>query len=127
VVTRFMAHFDAYEPEGMLPLFANDGIWERADGTLEGREALGRFMATRSPGTLVRHVISNFRSTRLDAERVRVRAYVTLYRHDFSGERDLPAPLNGPSGIGEYSDELVFTAHGWLIQKKSSVLLFTTK
>lgn len=120
VATRFMARFDANDGAGMAELFTQDGEWARADGVVKGRAALLELMAQRSSSVLLLHVLTNFVVDVLSPDRALVRSIVTVYRHEFSRERTLPAPLDGPHAIGRYVDELVLTDRGWKITRKSS-------
>ncbi len=46
---RFMAHFDADEFDAMQELFAPDGTWVRADGTIRGLAELQAWISRRQP------------------------------------------------------------------------------
>lgn len=118
-VIRFMADFDSQHYEKASELFAPDGVWHRPDGDIQGRENFLSRMAQRPRGLLVRHVITNLRSQRIDQITVKVESYVTVYRHDFEHEISYPASLSGPVVMGRYTDVLKQTHGTWMIQDKS--------
>lgn len=125
VVLDFMAHFDAGDAASAAALFAPDGRWQRADGLLQGREALERLIKARKPSTVVRHVMTNLRTQVVTEDRAVVSAYVLLFKHEAaSGEPVFPVPLDGVAGFGRYVDELRRTDQGWLIEAKSSIAEF---
>ena len=108
----------------MERLFASDGIWKRADGEVRGVAQLRTFMASRPQGIVIRHVLSNLRTTLLDDERAVVDSYVTVYRYDFSDVPSLPAPLVGPDLVGRYRDELVCEADVWKLKVREVMVDF---
>ncbi len=125
VATRFMAHFDANDGAGMAELFTADGEWTRIDGVVRGRAALLEMMARRPGSILLQHILTNFVVDVRGPDRAVVKSVVTVYRHDFMGERrQLPAPLDGVHAVGRYVDELVLTEMGWKIARKSSESVF---
>lgn len=118
-VIRFMADFDSQQYEKASELFAPDGVWHRPDGDIRGRENFLSRMAQRPRGLLVRHVITNLRSQRVDSGTIRVESYVTVYRYDFEQDISYPASLGGPAVVGRYTDILTQTHGPWMIQDKS--------
>ena len=113
VVIRFCGHFDRGDSAGMERLFSTNGVWKRADGDLHGIEQLSEFMRRRKAGTFVRHVLTNLRTTVVDADNASVHSYVTVYRHDFAELPTLPAPLTGPDLVGTYRSVLVRESGEW--------------
>ena len=122
-VIRFTACFDAHDIDGMVPLFADTGVWNRPDGDIVGIAGLRAFMSRRAPGVFTRHVISNMRTT-IENSRAVVDSYVTVYRHDFADQPVLPAPLNGPHVVGRYRDVLVNESGGWKLSLRESIIEF---
>jgi SnoaL-like domain len=122
---RFMAHFDADEFDAMQTLFAPDGTWVRADGTIRGLAELQAWIARRQPGrTFVRHIITNLRFDALDDGRVRVHSYVMAYRHDGQPGDPRPVLTAGPGLMGRYVDDLTLHEGRWKIHHKSVQLDF---
>jgi len=120
----FMAHFDTQEYQEAANLFALEGVWNRADGVINGRADFMRRMEARSPGIFVRHVITNMRAKRLNETEIRVDSYVTVYRHDFTGSIMVPASLSAPDVMGRYSDVFRMIEGEWLLYEKSVVVDF---
>ena len=116
---RFMADFDAQRYEQACALFAPDGVWHRPDGDIHGRENFLSRMAQRPRGLLVRHVMTNLRSRRIDQDTICVESYVTVYRYDFEQEISYPAALAGPAVMGRYTDVLKRIGGVWVIHDKS--------
>jgi hypothetical protein len=117
VVVRFTCHFDAGEAEAMLALFAPDGIWHRREAVVRGREALRALLAARAGEWLTRHLLSNLRTTRVDADHAVVDCYVTAYRAapPAAGGAALLAP---PVVVGRYRDALLRVDGQWLIARR---------
>ena len=115
-VLRFTAHFDAGEYREMEAFFAPDGVWKRPDGDIVGIDDLRRRMAALKNDWVMRHVISNARTTIVSAGRAVVDSYFTVYMHVFGAETPtVPAPLAGPLSVGRYHDELVLIEGVWKI------------
>ena len=116
-ILRFTAHMDACEYGEMERYFAADGIWKRDGGDVCGTLQLREQMAAVKPGRLMRHVISNMRTTFHAPDHATVESYVTLYLH-FYGDVDqaAPAPLTGAAAVGRYKDEMRRIDGEWKIQ-----------
>lgn len=121
-ILRFTAHFDAGQYREMERYFSVDGIWKRRDGDIEGIEQLRVQMAKRKPDRVMRHVISNVRTTLHSADHATVDSYVTLYMHVY-GDQPAPvqAPLGGPVVVGRYKDEMRRIDGCWKIQVRQPV------
>lgn len=125
VVLDFMRYFDARQHDKMLPLFAEDGVWLRADGEVRGRESLRELLLRRNPQISVVHVITNLCTDIDDAgESAEVSSYVTVYRCDDQLVDGLPAPLDRPRLVGRYTDRLRKTGDHWQIVEKNVLVLF---
>lgn len=121
-VLAFTHGFDMNDIDAMSRHFAPDGVWKRHDGDLVGMEQLRHFMQVRHPGTFVRHVLSNLRTSLLPDGHAVVDSYVTVYRHDFKGAPQRPAPLAGPNVVGRYRDQLALGDKGWqLVQREVQI------
>ena len=112
-IIDFTAAFDLGDFDGMSRVFAADGVWKRQDGDVVGMSQLRNLMSARASGLLVRHVLSNVRTTFSSATDAVVDSYLTVYRHDFPGEPGRPAPLGGPNLVGRYRDRLSLRADEW--------------
>ncbi len=116
-VLRFTAAFDVSDLDGMLAEFAPDGVWQRQEGAVRGHDGLRALMAARSPGLLVRHVITNMRVALVRPGFAMCTSYVTVYRHDHAGPK--PVPLGQPALVGVYHDGLHKTERAWLLSGRS--------
>jgi hypothetical protein len=112
-VLDFTAAFDAGDYEVMRRTMAEQGVWKRQECDLVGLDQVKKFMNTRRKGLYVRHVITNIRTTFTSKNFALVQSYVTVYRHDFPGLPELPAPLSGPHVVGRYCDQLELQDTGW--------------
>ncbi len=124
-VLNFMLNFDAGNFAEMEKYFADDGQWVRADGTINGVAELAGLRDKRPAGILVRHVISNMVSRRVDGQTVRVSSYVTVYRAISSPQQTGPVPFSGPSLMGRYTDDLALVGDVWKIKRKTVDVDFT--
>lgn len=121
-VLAFTHGFDLNDIDTMARHFAPDGVWKRHDGDLVGIDALRRFMQARDPRIFVRHVLTNLRTVLLPGDQAVVDSYVTVYRHDFAGAPQRPAPLAGPNVMGRYRDQLALGEVGWqLVQREVQI------
>lgn len=121
----FMSHFDGGDADAAAALCADDAMWHRLDGPVQGKAELIRLIKSRDPALIVRHVISNFRTEWKGADHLILRSYVTLFKHRAAnGAPALPVALEGVSGFGRYEDELMRSGGSWLIKRKTSVSEF---
>lgn len=127
VVVDFTVAFDLGDVERMAQLFAEDGLWERRDGEIAGVAQLRHFMATLPPGMVVRHLLSNLRTSALSPTNAVIESYVTVLRHDFPEQPNMPAPLNGVNLMGRFRDELRLGQHGWQLVQRAVVVDFLQK
>lgn len=112
-VLAFTAAFDMGDGDAMAAQFADDGVWKRQDGNIAGAAQLRRFMRERAPGLLVRHALSNLRTTFSAAGEALVESYVTVYRHAADAAPAGPVPLHGPHLVGRYRDTLRLQDGQW--------------
>ncbi|MEO7242220.1 MAG: nuclear transport factor 2 family protein [Variovorax sp.] len=121
-VLRFTAHFDNGEYREMEIFFAPHGIWKRPDGDIVGIAAMRERMAALKNDWVMRHVITNLRTSVIDADHAHVDSYFTVYMHVFGSEPvTRPAPLSGPASVGRYHDELVRVDGAWKIALRQPI------
>lgn len=126
-VLRFTAHFDAREYHEMERYFAPDGLWKRHEGDVRGVIQLRERMAQFKPDFLMRHVITNMRTTLHSRQTATVDSYVTLYMHVYGDAvPPLHAPLNGPVVVGRYVDDMRCIDGDWKIQIRQPIHDFKT-
>ncbi|SRR5690606_13912412 len=127
VVLRFTAHFDAFEHEEMERYFAPDALWARHDGDICGLNDLRERMARRPANAIVRHMMTNLRTTLLSPGHAVVESYVLVFRHQFPEGGKPPAPLGVPTVMGRYHDRLVRLDGAWKIMERRSTIDFASK
>ena len=84
--------------------------------SMKGKETIRKAMSRRPDELRSRHVLTNIHVEVVDEKHARGITYLTLYRH--VGKESLdeePITLDGPAGIGHYTDEYVLTDQGWRI------------
>ncbi|MDP3139997.1 MAG: nuclear transport factor 2 family protein [Burkholderiaceae bacterium] len=115
---------DVYDDEGVVGLFTPDAVWQRpGQPPLVGHDAIRSFLATRDRSTLMRHVMSNFIVTPVDASHARGLSYWTGYVALNHPPQTLAMP-QAPFSVGEYHDEYVRGTNGWLISSRSTHYIF---
>lgn len=130
LVLRSLRAFDERDWKTYATLFAEDGVFIRANAPAEpllGREAIHRALAQRPASRLTRHLCTNLEIEVLDAEHARGFCYVLLYAGDASqpeiaGSR----PADGVQRVGEYRDAFVRTPAGWRIGRREGRLVLHT-
>jgi SnoaL-like protein len=118
VVLRFTAHFDAGEHERMELLFAPDAVWHQARGPIHGRAELRQRMASLPPDQVMRHVLTNLRTTMLSRDEAVVDSYFTVYLQRRSGDTTAPTATRGPRSVGRYRDRLRRIEGRWLLYER---------
>jgi uncharacterized protein (TIGR02246 family) len=113
VLVAYSWAIDTGDTEGVADLFAPQGQFCGADGTISrGRDQLLAFAdrVHRSRPYRLQHVTSNPVYEVIEPGRVRVRSYV----HIFAGEPGGPRLL----GMGAYDDLLVHSAGQWRFESR---------
>jgi len=118
VVLRFTAHFDAAEHREMEKYFAPDGVWYQARGPIHGHEQLRERMAALPTDQVMRHVLTNLRTTLAGSDEAIVDSYFTVYLQKRPAGADAsssPVSTPGPRNIGRYRDVLRRREGRWLL------------
>ncbi len=130
LVLRSLRAFDERDWAGYAELFAEDGVFIRANAPAEplaGREAIRRALEERPASRLTRHLCTNVEIDVLDGEHARGFCYLLLYSGDASQPEAVDGrPADGVQRIGEYRDEFVRTPDGWRITRREGRLVFRT-
>lgn len=123
LVTAFHVHIDAFEHDKVIALFAEDAVWVHPMmGTLHGHAAMKGYLDSKSTKPAAMHITTNILIDVIDDTRAKGRAYYTLY---YDGEGRNPAPITGPTAIGQYTDEFVRTDAGWRFSYRAPKNFFT--
>jgi hypothetical protein len=118
VVLRFTAHFDAGEHGRMEEYFAPDGVWYQARGPIRGHQELRERMAALPKHQIMRHVLTNLRTTLVSQDEAVVDSYFTVYLQERSQDDSSPVSTPGPRNVGRYRDCLRRIGGRWLLNER---------
>ena len=116
--------------DALALLFTEDCQWEHPNagsswhGPDDLRTRIAPQLARHGAHGIIRYVPSMICIEVESADRANGLTYYTVYAHHGADPFDLPAPLNGPSGMAEWHDEFVRLQDGWRIARRRSVHLF---
>jgi hypothetical protein len=120
VVIRFTAHFDAGEHDEMASFFAPEAVWYQARGPIHGVDELLIRMAALPADQLMRHVLTNLRTTIVSADEAIVDSYVTVYLQPGADPCRIVESF-GPKNFARYRDRLRRVDGRWLIDERRVV------
>jgi SnoaL-like domain len=120
-VVSFFHRLDACDYDGLVELFAADGVWHRQGKALRGAADLMAAMRAR-PAGVTQHVASNVLVDVAGADRATVTAYLVIFAH--IGSNETPAPMALPLSVAVYRAQTVRTAAGWRIGELTSQMRF---
>ncbi len=124
LVARYGHLADQREHKAFAELFAPDGEWIRPGMRLHGREEIFRFMESRSPQALTRHVTGSIHIEVIDTDHACGLSYTTVYRErNFQGE--LPVRLDRPEMVVDYHDDYVRISGRWHIARRHTTVVFS--
>ncbi len=124
LIHAFCSFIDHGQPQQVVDLFSEDGVFERRGVALRGRAQIAAAMAARSAQVITRHICSNIMLRAESAERITGVTYFQLFRHDRSTGTVSPAPSDLLEAIGEYQDVFERTAQGWRFAHRVAVPVF---
>lgn len=127
-IQRFAVLVDAGRYEEAADLFALDGVLQRPQERIEGRQALLASFMARPNHRLTRHVITNVVLEPVGPDHVRAFSYASVYRHLGPARTPLALPVTArpPETIAEYSDELSRQNGKWRIWRRTVRPVFDT-
>jgi hypothetical protein len=111
----YARYVDFGEYDSFVELFTDDAVLDLGF-RLQGKERIKKSMSKRDPELRSRHIMTNISIDVIDAQTAHGIAYLTLYRH--IGPETLSATainLQGPAGVGHYSNTFTLTTDGWRI------------
>ncbi len=120
---------DAFDDESILALFVHDGAWLRPghlrpqDPTIEGRDAIGHYLAGRERSLFMRHIVTNAVVDVLDPAHATGLSYWTVYKAE-NHVAGTVAILTGPFAIGEYRDQYRLENGQWRIVSRTTSYAF---
>ena len=117
LVTAFHVHIDAFEHDSVIGLFAEDAVWVHPMvGPLHGHAPMRQYLDSKSRKPTAMHITTNILIDVIDDKHAKGRAYYTLY---YDGEGRDPAPITGPTAVGQYADEFIRTDKGWRFSRRA--------
>ena len=120
----YARHVDFGDYDRFVDLFTDDAVLDLGFH-LQGKERIRKSMSKRDPELRSRHVMTNIAIDVIDAQSASGIAYLTLYRH-IGPETLSPTAINlqGPAGVGHYSNTFTKTTDGWRISSCQLELAF---
>lgn len=127
-IQRFAVLVDAGRYEEAADLFASDGVMQRPQECIEGRQALLTSFLARPSHRMTRHIITNVVLEPIGPDRIRAFSYASVYRHLGAPRVPLALPVTArpPETIAEYSDELSRQDGKWRIWRRTVRPVFDT-
>ncbi|RYF54912.1 MAG: hypothetical protein EOO27_22470 [Comamonadaceae bacterium] len=120
-ILRFTAALDRGDSDEMKRYFRVDGTWRGGPvGTVRGHSGIDELLTSREPDTVMRHVITNTRTTELLGGEMLAESYVTVYLFTAHAAVDLR-----PTAIGRYLDRLSLNAGTWIINDRQVLVDIT--
>jgi len=121
---RYANCLDTFDDEGVVGLFAPDGVWNHpGEGAMRGHDVIRAFLHSRPRTTLLRHVVSNNEVDVIGATAAKGRSYWTAFLAADHQPGQI-APLGTPFSVGEYADEYALIDGRWHIAVRSMKQLF---
>lgn len=121
---RYANCLDTFDDEGVVGLFAPDGVWNHpSQGAMRGHDVIRKFLNGRPRTTLVRHVATNNEVDVISATAARGRSYWTAFLAADHQPGKI-AEVSAPFSIGEYADEYVCIDGRWCIASRTMNHLF---
>ncbi len=124
LVARYARAVDLNDGVAAAACFTIDGLLEMPLARrYQGRDEIARRIDEQPDKQVSRHLLSNLLIDPIAPDRARGSLYLTIYR----GVRLQPAgalELAGPYLVGEYDDEYVLNAEGWLIARRRLTTIF---
>lgn len=122
LILRFARLLDAYDYEGVLRLWTDDGVMSALGRDHTGHPGLRDWMNRREKDLICRHFVSNIMIDVIDENRAVGNSYASAYRIRGWRGRE-PGPMNAPSYVVEYADSFRRDPErGWLIARREVIV-----
>ncbi|MFD0340313.1 nuclear transport factor 2 family protein [Streptomyces sp. NPDC127117] len=124
LIIEFVHKLDLGDPGEVAELFAEDGVWEWAEGDrrIQGRDALRSYFAGRPADRLSRRICTNILVNLTSEATATATTYFTTYRVD--GYTNGYVPPQIPTQVGHYEDTFLKLNGLWLLSSRSLFLAF---
>lgn len=123
LVHRYALLADARDAAGAAALFTPEAVLEMPTGRFAGREAILRRLQEQPPEQISRHHLSNILIDAIDDEHARGSCYMALYRGTARADAK-PIASDVPFVLGQYEDQYVRGAEGWLFARRRLTYTF---
>ena len=118
LILRFARLLDIYDYEGVLQLWADDGVLSALGRNHSGHSGLRNWMKRREKDLICRHFVSNVMIDAIDEAHAVGFSYAATYRIRGWRGRE-PGPMNPPAYVAEYSDSFrCDPGRGWLFARR---------
>lgn len=125
ISTRFYLCLDTRDYEGLIALFAPDGVWHRQGRALSGAAEMRTALEARSATFEIRHVLT---ATDVQAESdgsITVEGYVLVFRQALAEDASHPLPMpEGPSTLTRIRDCYTRIDAAWKLAEKAGARVF---
>lgn len=112
LVAKFHQFVNNYQHEELLELFAEEGVWEHiVFGSLKGRSAMREYLNRKLTTPPLCIIISSVYIDVINGTSAKGHCYFTHFHAPLTDQN--PAPLEGPTTVGQYFDEFIKTPEGW--------------
>lgn len=114
---------DSGDVDAFVDCFATDGIWKRPGvDPILGREAIRALLSGGPAGRVTRHMSGGAWVELTSAATAVVHSQTILYAGTYTDA--LPASISPAEKIFDYTDTLVRTGEGWMIQERVTTMIF---
>lgn len=119
LIHGFARALDLYDQDGVLRLWAEDGVFSVPGCDHPGHAGLRAWMGQREKDMICRHIVTNILVDVLDDTTATATAYCSAYRVRGWRGRE-PGPMMPPAYVVEYSDRFTRDpTRGWLFSRRA--------
>jgi hypothetical protein len=114
----FARHLDAYDYEGVLGLWSEDGVIAALGKEYSGLSSLRDWIGKREGDLICRHMVTNVLIDVIDDQHATGSCYAAAYRIRGWRGRE-PGPMSPPAYVVEYTDSFRRDpVRGWLFSRR---------
>jgi hypothetical protein len=119
LVVQFTNALDDHNPDQLLAMWHDDGVWESPFGRAVGKTAIHEMLSS-VPSILERHLISNILVEAIDRDHAAGSARLTYYRASNVLANEV-AQMQGATLLADHFDRYVRTPQGWKFAQRKTV------
>ena len=120
LIQLYAFYADHHRHIEMADLFTADGVLDRGNGAVQGKEKIRQALEQRRPDAIVRHISSNVIVDVRKPDQASATSIMTLYR--VFGSNEPGQALELPEMVADYHDEFRRMSEGWRIGSRRSVI-----